>query len=235
MRDFGRLLNLIKYWSVLNCRRRKIVDDHVEIPVKDGDGNDLTPRIGRVIESNDTDREVGFILYQSICASNELGVSPEVYRIYQKVFEPNDDGTGLTKEQISAGFLKVFHRPLGARRLNKEILPHRLASGLIYDDETTGKGGKAKVYRLSKHMEEKIIGEEINTAGQTSLVVPKSLQDKLNFMLNLFLPSLHLNIPSIESQTNGTIPKDEIPKLLMTLLNGNKIYQPSQDTYCRTI
>jgi len=233
MRDFGRLLNLIKYWALLNCKRRKILDNHVEIPVQDGQGNDLEPKIGKIIESNDIDREVGFILYQSICASNELGVSPEVYRIYQKVFEPNDDGTGLTKEQISAGFLKVFHRPLGARRLNKEILPNLLASGLIYDDETTGKGGKAKVYRLSKHMEEKIIGEEINMGAQTSLVTPKNNQEKLNFILGLFLPQLHLDIPSIESQTNGTIPKEEIPKLLNILLDGRQIYQPSQDMYCR--
>jgi len=227
------LLNLIKYWALLNCKRRKILDNHVEIPVQDGQGNDLEPKIGKIIESNDIDREVGFILYQSICASNELGVSPEVYRIYQKVFEPNDDGTGLTKEQISAGFLKVFHRPLGARRLNKEILPNLLASGLIYDDETTGKGGKAKVYRLSKHMEEKIIGEEINMGAQTSLVTPKNNQEKLNFILGLFLPQLHLDIPSIESQTNGTIPKEEIPKLLNILLDGRQIYQPSQDMYCR--
>lgn len=234
MRDFGRLLNLIKYWAILNCEKRELIET-VEIREKDKDNNDLPLRYGKIIKSNDTDREVGFILYQSICASNELGVSPEVYRIYQKVFEPNDNGTGLTKEQISAGFLKVFHRPLGARRLNKEILPNLLASGLIYDDETTGKGGKAKVYRLSKHMEEKINGEEINMNGQASLSLPKSLQEKLNFMLTLFLPRLHLDITSIENQTNGNILKEEIPKLLMILVNDNKIYQPSQDTYCRTI
>ena len=84
-------------------------------------------------------------------------------------------------------------------------------------------------------MEEKIKGEEIAMASQTTLSVVKSNQEKLNFMLELFLPNLHLKIPSIESQTNGTIPKEEIPKLLLTLINANKIYQPSQDTYCRTI
>jgi len=234
MRDFGRLLNLIKYWAILNCEKRKLVET-IEIREKDREGEDIPPRYSKIIESNDTDREVGFILYQSICASNEMGISPEVFRIYQKVFEKYDDGTGLTKEQISAGFLRVFHRPLGARRLNKEILPNLLASGLIFDDETTGRGGKPKVYRLSKHMEEKIKGEEITMASQTTLSMVKSNQEKLNFMLELFLPNLHLNIPSIEDQTNGTIPKEEIPKLLIALLNTNKIYQPSQDTYCRTI
>jgi hypothetical protein len=220
MRDFGRLLSLIKYWAILNCWKRK---------------SEMTDK-GKIVYANETDVEVGFILYNSICEANELGLSPEVHNIYTNVFEKIDSGSGLTKEQISIAFLKIYHRPLGSRRLDKEILPNLLAVGLIYDVEGTGTGGKPKVYRLSKYIDHKENGEKIkDDKGQTLLIsqLPpiKTIQEKLEFMLKMFVPQMGITIKQIEEQTNGKIPHEEIPKLLKCLIDDGKIYQPDGYTY----
>lgn len=215
MRDFGRLLALIKYWTILNCWTRK---------------NEMTQK-GKVLYANDSDIEVGFILYNTICEANEMGISPEVYRIYRQVFEPIDNGDGLTKQQICSGFLNYYHRPLGNRRLEKEIIPNLLACGLIYEVEGTGVGGKPKVYRLSKNMDGKENGQVIGTNGQTvtSAITQVSLKDKLNIVLQVLAMRIPMTLEQIIEQTNGSVPKDEIPKLLSKLYNDAKVMQPDEN------
>jgi len=218
MRDFGRLLSLIKYWALLNCWSRD---------------SEMTNK-GKIIYANNIDVEIAFILYKTICEANELGVSPEVYNIYSHIFEKLDDGTGLTKEQISIGFLQTFHRPLGSRRLNKEILPNLMASGLIYDVEGTGIGGKPKLYRCSKYMDAKENGECIDMQRMLIQKIPQSLQQKLNMVLEILQPNMSLKTIEIETQTNGSIPKEELPKLLQTLYDNGKVFKPNDDTWQRS-
>jgi hypothetical protein len=220
MRDFGRLLSLIKYWTILNCWTRK---------------SENTEK-GKIVYANSIDIEVGFILYETICEANEMGISPEIYRFYKQVFEPIDNGTGLTKQQICSAFLEVYHRPLGNRRLEKDIIPNLQASGLIYDVEGTGVGGKPKVYRLSKYMNKKENGEEIKDRGQVTLdssATPTTLQDKIEMVLNVLAPKIAMSVDEIVQQTNGSIPKEEVPKLLQQLMNNAKIYQPDGYRYMK--
>lgn len=211
MRDFGRLLTLIKYWAILNCWTRKSEQG----------------KTGKILYANQTDIEVGFILYDTICEANEMGISPEVYRIYKQIIEPVDDGIGLTKQQICSAFLNVYHRPLGNRRLEKEILPNLLACGLIYEVEGTGVGGKPKVYRLSKFMDKKENGQVINN-GQTFLNPSNSisLREKMEIVLGVLAPRIPMTLDAIIKQINGSIPQDEITRILQQLYDDAKVMQP---------
>lgn len=220
MRDFPRVLMLIKYWSLFNFWHRE--------PMKTPDG--------LIIYANDEDRKAGFTLYDTICDANEWGLSPEVYNIFRKAIEPYDDGSGLTKEQISANYLEEFHRPMSQRRLNKYIIPSLLAAGLIYKDESTGKGGNPLKYRLSSNMEKKQQGEKID-GGQSTLTrkkTPINDKEKLDYLLKeIFLPNLPVSMRDIEEQVDGVIKQKEIPKLLKILNDGGKIFQPDGYKYQR--
>lgn len=218
MRDFSRLLSLIKYWAVLNCWHRD---------KEEGE-------IGKIIHANQTDVEVGFILYKTICEANELGISPEIYRVYKVVLEPLDNGTGLTKEQISSGFLKIYNRPLGSRYLNKNILPNLLASGLIYEVEGTGVGGKPKIYRLSKYMEEKENGENIpNSQTILTKTIPQNNTQKLNLLLEIFGNGEVLRKQEIEMRIKGIINFKELDSLLNILYGEGQITMPDNYSYRR--
>lgn len=207
MRDFPRLLRLIKYWTLLNFYNRQ--------------------RQGDSLIASELDKEVAFILYGKICESNELSISPEILEIYKKVFEKYCDPTeGITKQTIYMAYFKEYGRHLGVSRLEKEIFPDLMGAGLIYFDETTGKGGKAKVYRLTKFME----GIERKEVSSEQIKLPNgkpiSLLEKLNLLLDVLLPK-PMTIDEIIKQTDGKILQEEIPRLLQQLYNEGKVFQPN--------
>jgi hypothetical protein len=76
-RDFPRLMRLIKARALLNCFHRKKLNQDS-------------------IESNDEDEDEAFELYEKVAVSNELGLAPETYEVYEKVIRPlamNEGGT----------------------------------------------------------------------------------------------------------------------------------------------
>jgi len=214
MRDFQRLLRLIKYWALLNFHNRK--------------------REGNTIYAEQIDIEIAYILYGKICEANELGISPEVYEIFSKIMDKLDYGTGMTKQDIFAEYLKVYKRPLSSKRLDDEIIPSLLAAGLIYWDETTGKGGKAKVFRLSKLLNGTQT-EEISLSPQTKLDNPKNVQEKIKFLMEMvFMPNIKITMEQIQEQVNGNgISENELPKLLSLLKHESMIFEPSPNIYQR--
>lgn len=216
MRDFVRLISLIKYWAIFNYWHR----DKDKLP--DGE---------IIIYANEADERAGFSLYDVICNANEMGISPEVYQIYMLTLDKyDDDGFGLTKEQISANYLKEFHRPLSQRRLSKYIIPALMASGLIFKDETTGKAGKPQKFKLSKNIDVKENTIPIN-GNQTILGQPVSQQEKLEYLLNIL--TVPLKLSEIVAQVNGTIPQNEVHPLLNKLLSNGTIIQPNGYDYQR--
>jgi len=218
MRDFVRLISLIKYWAIFNYWNRDV---------------DKLPNGEIVIHANTMDEKAGFSLYDFICDANEMGVSPEVYQIYKLVLEKYDiDRSGLTKEQISANYLGEFHRPLSQRRLNKYIIPSLMASGLIFKDETTGKSGKPQKFKLSKNIDLKENGIKIN---QTLLgrQIPTNNKDKFDIILNLL--TVPMSLDELCKQTNGQIQHDEITRLLQILMGESKIFRPNDKTYQRVM
>jgi len=118
-RDFPRLLFYVKGFALLNCFQRERVDH-------------------KTIRANYIDIENGFKLYLEIAKSNELGISPETYRIYEEVLLPlaklNLD-LGLPRIDIVKAYLQRYGRPLPWKRLTTDILPALESAGLIRQDK----------------------------------------------------------------------------------------------------
>jgi hypothetical protein len=93
-RDIGRLLALIKANALLNFVFRK--------------------REGDAIIVNDSDIESGFRLYYGIAEANELGLPPEIFRVYM-VLKPylENNENGITRKEFQEWFFKNFHKPIG--------------------------------------------------------------------------------------------------------------------------
>jgi hypothetical protein len=111
-RDIGRLLALIKAHALLNFMHRKRVDNSI------------------VIEQEDV--EAGFYLYYGISEANEMGLSPEIYDIYQKTksYIPEE---GITINDFQKAYFKEYHKPLGLKR-SSEILNILATCGLLLED-----------------------------------------------------------------------------------------------------
>jgi hypothetical protein len=111
-RDISRLLALIKAHALLNFMHRKRVDNSI------------------VIEQEDV--EAGFRLYYGISEANEMGLSPEIYDIYQKTKSciPEE---GITINDFQKAYFKEYHKPLGLKR-SSEILNILATCGLLLED-----------------------------------------------------------------------------------------------------
>lgn len=216
MRDFVRLISLIKYWAIFNYWNRDI---------------DKLPSGEKIIYANESDEIAGFSLYDNICDANEMGISPEVYQIYKLVLEKYDtDGFGLTKEQISANYLMEFHRPLSQRRLNKYIIPSLMASGLIFKDETTGKAGKPQKFKLSKNIDIKENGLQVG-GRQILFEQLSSQQERLEYLLKVL--TIPMKFDQIVEEVDGKILQKDIKPLLNILLSEGKLSQPNGYDYQR--
>ncbi|HEX2472356.1 MAG TPA: hypothetical protein VHJ59_06365, partial [Nitrososphaera sp.] len=132
-RDFPRIFSFIKAHALLNCFKRE---------KKDG-RNDT-------ILANDADIDAGFALYKEVELSNELGLSPYIFRIYVDVVAPllsyDGMGGGVTREDIIKQYYKVRHKMLSPDILRKEILPQLEIVGLIRQEPDENKKSRMLVY-----------------------------------------------------------------------------------------
>jgi hypothetical protein len=119
-RDFPRLLALIKAHALLNCFTRE--------------------KRGPSIVANEDDINAGFALYEKVVKPNELGLSPEVWEIFQRVIQPNmvvegsSDTPHIKRKEILEHYFAEYHRPLSYKRLDKQLLPALMGAGIIYED-----------------------------------------------------------------------------------------------------
>ena len=112
-RDLPRILALIKAHALLNCWHRER----------------LRPS---VIVANQDDVEAGFWLYGLVAKPNELGLSPQIYEVYESVIKPLVEKDGMVERQaILAKYYERHGRFLSEEKLRREILPALEASGLI--------------------------------------------------------------------------------------------------------
>jgi hypothetical protein len=131
-RDYPRIFSFIKAHAVINCfKRDKISSD--------------------AIEANQTDIDAGFELYKEIELSNEIGLSPYVFRIYADVVAPLLAGcvegiNGITREDIIKKYFEVRHKMLSPEILRKEILPQLEIVGLIRQEPDPEKKTRMLVY-----------------------------------------------------------------------------------------
>ena len=98
-RDFPRIFGFIKAHTLLNCFNREKTEGKPD-----------------TIMAIQTDIDAGFQLYKEIEQSNELGLSPYVYRVYKDIIEPQlDAAIGLTRKQIRQKYYTVFHKTLTSK------------------------------------------------------------------------------------------------------------------------
>ena len=130
-RDISRLLALIKAHALLNFMHRKRTDDHI------------------IIEREDVD--AGFKLYYGISEANEMGLSPEIYDIYQKTksYIPEE---GITIMDFQKAYFKEYHKSIGYDYA-KWILKTLTSVGVLSEIEDS-KDKRLKRYVL---LEEKIL------------------------------------------------------------------------------
>jgi len=111
-RDWPRLLFLIKGLALLNCFSRVKVD-------------------GTII-AEEKDVQAAFELYEMVATSNEMGLSPETWKIYEEIILPlANNGSGVQRRDIVKRFLELYGRPLSHKRLKEEILPALEGVGLV--------------------------------------------------------------------------------------------------------
>jgi hypothetical protein len=114
-RDFPRIICLIKAHALLNVFNREKAGDEA-------------------ILATQADIDAGLNLYGNIESSNELGLSPYTYRIYEKAIKPIlEPNVPLTRKDIRQQFFKAFRRTLGEKQ-ESSILSQLEAAGLILQD-----------------------------------------------------------------------------------------------------
>jgi len=93
-RDISRLVAIIKGHALLNCMHREKIENSVFV--------------------NMEDVEVGFRLYSKVSEANELGLSPELYTVYQKL-EPHIENKvdGIERKDFQKLYFQEFHKVIG--------------------------------------------------------------------------------------------------------------------------
>jgi len=116
-RDVGRLICLIKGLALFNLWYKK----------RDDKGN---------LIASDKDIDEGFKIWNDIAVSQELGISPYIYRMFKEVIEPLllKVNSGITRKEITANHFKKYGRAVSEEQLRKEILPSLESVGLIYQE-----------------------------------------------------------------------------------------------------
>ncbi len=140
-RDISRLVGIIKSLALFNLYQRERSDDQ------------------RTIYASKQDVETGLQLYEEIAESNELGLSPEFYRLYAEL-RPYVDEFGILKDEIYALYYGLYHRPFSNRRIKDFILALESA-GLAYTEQNQ-LGDKRKI-RFFLVENKKQIGQETLT------------------------------------------------------------------------
>lgn len=97
-RDITRLLAIIKGHALLNYLHRRKTEDSIFVKTED--------------------LEAGFMLYSSVSEANELGLSPELYTIYQKLkpYIENSEN-GITRKDFLKIYFQEFHKAVGREQV----------------------------------------------------------------------------------------------------------------------
>ena len=123
-RDISRLIGMIKGHTLLNLWHREKNENSLIVNSED------------IVE--------GFRLYTEVSFSNEMGLPPEIYRIYQAL-KPRFVDIGLTKKEIATQYYGVYYRPIGKKRLDN-ILTMLESAGLLREEKDPNDGRINRYY-----------------------------------------------------------------------------------------
>ena len=112
-RDITRLLAMIKAHALLNFMNRK--------------------REGDAIIVNDDDVAEGFKLYYGIAEANELGLPPEIFRVFMQL-KPflEDRENGINRKEFQQWYYNTYHKVIGRDRVS-DILKILDGAGLVVE------------------------------------------------------------------------------------------------------
>ena len=191
-RDWPRLLLLIKGFALLNCFNRE----------KAGEAT---------IIANQTDIEAGIALYERVATANELGLSPETYRIYDEVIKPVAETrkSGVSRKEIQHRYFQVYHKPLPDDRLRRQILPVLESAGLVgQDPDPSDRRRMLVVCTVASPISS--IGASENNRDKNS--APQALAQK-TFNNKVCTDAPHISQPasdpSSENKQNSEFPSDK--------------------------
>lgn len=188
-RDYPRIFSLIKAHALLNCFNRE-------------------KKNGHAIIANQTDIDAGFRLYEMIEDSNELGLSPHIYKIYNEVIKPLLGELGVERKAIQRQYYQVYHKVLSPETFRQEILPQLESAGFVTQEPDPD--DKRRMLLYPSFYENNIVGRSGGTFSTTTLLV------------NGVPP----NTPTISSEEKT---RDNLFKVVMTELGVTKHDDVSQD------
>ena len=114
-RDLPRILSLVKAHALLNLWWR------------DRRGN------GAIV-ANQEDVDAGFGLYNQIAKPNELGLSPQIYEVYETIIKPLlDNETEVDRRRVLSRYFEHYGRHLADETLRREIVPALIDCGLVVE------------------------------------------------------------------------------------------------------
>jgi hypothetical protein len=122
-RDMPRLKALAKAWALLNFENRKIY------PTIVGDFRELVYYI------DEKDVDVAIKLYSTIIKSNELGLSPEAFEVWENVVKPIlSENVGITVKDVHKSYWSKNHRQIADRRL-RDMMKQFAQAGLCTEQK----------------------------------------------------------------------------------------------------
>jgi hypothetical protein len=135
-RDFPRVISLAKAHALLNAFTRTKTEAGL-IAIRE-------------------DVEAGFELYAPIAQSNELGLPPALFEVYNNIFVPlfeldktGDDNRpknqGVSKEELLKKYWQIYHKPLDPN-MWRFLVPSLQASGLVREEPDIDDRRKMRYY-----------------------------------------------------------------------------------------
>jgi hypothetical protein len=115
-RDFPRLIALIRGSALLNFVSRRYADN--------------------AIYANADDIEAGYSLYKEIAESNEMGISPDLWRFYCDLLQDKlDPETGLSRSEFRGFWYEYSGSRLGDKAIVRRIEELEEANLIVQKDD----------------------------------------------------------------------------------------------------
>jgi hypothetical protein len=193
-RDFPRIFSFIKAHALLNCFNRKKLE------------GDMT-----AIVATQSDIDAGFALYKEIEQSNELGLSPYVFNIYQEVVAPLlDPNIGVLREDILKKYYEVRHKTLSPQTLKADIIPQLEAVGLIRQEADKEDRRRMLVYPTVSNYISSPSNEEEEEEGRNV-----DQDSEVNYS-SLFWKTYDKLENQKQSEADGTVKESELKQALIS-------------------
>lgn len=166
-RDIGRILSLVKIFTLLNAWDRKQIEG--------------------IVYADDSDVEESFKLWDVIAESQELNLPPYILNLYKDVILPaykeknsEHDGRvtiGLTRKDIGQKHFAIYGRFIPDWQLRQQILPMLETAGLIIQEADTGDKRKILIYPTTLLT---ISGDQNNSELQGGVELGTNLEEAVS-------------------------------------------------------